>query len=360
LGAISDLGDILNIDIIKLNQIGGLSIAFASRGSGKATAHYEPLRKIINITKSRGGGALAHEYMHYIDNVIPKINRENYSCEDWASVSKKDRWGYETTRNINNSSISEVIDKIFEFIKNGVDTSKAGNKKIDYDVFVNVTIPKSNVEYNIPKRKLNENDELESIENYLENFFNIYRQYQRYDKLTNKTKNILGSIVKMFDLDEYTFKFKVNSSRYYANSQAMPSPYWAREWELFARAFETYVFDKLQKAGRSNNYLVSGDYFDREEGVYPYGTEREILFDLFDLFIESIKHYYQLEGFKTWTDKRVDEYFNLDNEGDETGIIVDEESGDLVDKKGKYIAIQQKFIKLAKMLNSNKNNKKKK
>jgi hypothetical protein len=53
-----------------------LSIAFASRGSGKASATYESLRKIINITKSKGGGALAHEYMHYIDNIIPKIDRE--------------------------------------------------------------------------------------------------------------------------------------------------------------------------------------------------------------------------------------------------------------------------------------------
>jgi hypothetical protein len=362
LGAMADLGDILDLDIIKFNKIGGLSIAFASRGGGKASATYDGLYKIINITKSRGGGALAHEYMHYIDNIIPKINRENYTYEDWASESKTDRWGYETTRKINNSSVSEIVDKIFEFINYGFDTRKGRGEKIKYDVFVDVKIPKNDTIFNISKRKINSNNELESIEEYLQRFFDLYPFHYKYENLNKKsTKQILGSILSMFDLDEYVFKLKSNTSRYYANSVAMSSPYWIKPWELFARAFETYIFDKLQKAGRSNNYLVSGAYFDREEGVYPYGIEREILFDLFDLFIESIKHYYDLKGFKTWTSKRVDEYFALEEDSTEkSGIIVDEETGEVLEKVGDYTELQKKFIKLAKMLNSKKNNNKKK
>lgn len=47
-----------------------LSIAFGARGSGSAMAHFEPLLKVINLTKMKGAGSLAHEYGHAIDFII--------------------------------------------------------------------------------------------------------------------------------------------------------------------------------------------------------------------------------------------------------------------------------------------------
>lgn len=45
-----------------------LAIAFGARGrNGKAAAHYEPLRRVINLTKTMGAGSLAHEWFHAID-----------------------------------------------------------------------------------------------------------------------------------------------------------------------------------------------------------------------------------------------------------------------------------------------------
>src|SRR6185312_9574938 len=32
-------------------------------------------------------------------------------------------------------------------------------------------------------------------------------------------------------------------------------PYWSNDWELFARAFQSYVIDKLAKEGRRSDYL---------------------------------------------------------------------------------------------------------
>lgn len=60
---------------------GYLSVSFGARGKGRATAHYESLSKIINITRYRdvegskmarflstgGMGAFAHEYGHFLD-----------------------------------------------------------------------------------------------------------------------------------------------------------------------------------------------------------------------------------------------------------------------------------------------------
>ena len=44
-----------------------IGIAFGARGKGKALAHYEPGLNMINLTKMKGAGSLAHEYGHAID-----------------------------------------------------------------------------------------------------------------------------------------------------------------------------------------------------------------------------------------------------------------------------------------------------
>ena len=66
--SLMDLAQMLNISPKAISLSGNLGITFGSRGSGKAAAHYEPGRKIINLTKTQGLGSLAHEWWHAIDN----------------------------------------------------------------------------------------------------------------------------------------------------------------------------------------------------------------------------------------------------------------------------------------------------
>jgi len=66
--SLMDLTEILNVPAKALSLNGELSISFGSRGSGGALAHYEPERKVINLTKNRGIGSLAHEFFHGLDN----------------------------------------------------------------------------------------------------------------------------------------------------------------------------------------------------------------------------------------------------------------------------------------------------
>lgn len=51
---------------------GSLGIAFGARGSGNYVATYEPTREVINITRMRGPGSLAHEWGHALDDFIGK------------------------------------------------------------------------------------------------------------------------------------------------------------------------------------------------------------------------------------------------------------------------------------------------
>lgn len=70
--ALHDLAELMGIppDAISLN--GKLGLAFGARGKSSAMAHYEPGKVVINLTKMRGSGALAHEWAHALDNYFGK------------------------------------------------------------------------------------------------------------------------------------------------------------------------------------------------------------------------------------------------------------------------------------------------
>lgn len=66
--ALMDLADTLGVQPEAITLEGQLALAFGARGSGSASAHYEPVKRVINLTKMRGAGALAHEWFHALDN----------------------------------------------------------------------------------------------------------------------------------------------------------------------------------------------------------------------------------------------------------------------------------------------------
>lgn len=65
-----DLAKTLKIDPKAIGLNGQLAIAFGARGSGATSAHYEPNEKVINLTKTRGAGSLAHEWWHALDHYM--------------------------------------------------------------------------------------------------------------------------------------------------------------------------------------------------------------------------------------------------------------------------------------------------
>jgi hypothetical protein len=363
LAAIADLGDILDLNIKKLNQLGGLSISFASRGSGKATATYTALRRIINITKTRGGGAVAHEYLHYIDNIIPSINRSGYEHNQWASVkdSTQKRWyGSRVIRNISNEDVSKSVTNIFNYIDERLfPNENGGSSEIGKRPIIKKTVQayKGDNNWQIPTVfyvgsatpiKPTEIDE------YFKYFKQRFIQYKYLEKLSKKNSEVLGTIVQKFGLEEYDFEFEAKTSQYLANS-IVAGDYWSREWELFARGFETYIYDKLAKANRSNTYLVAGFYFGEEYAVYPFGEEREKLFILYDAFIDAIKKAYDLSGFVSWTNERVDEYFAVDSKTDEeSGIVVNDETNEVLEEVGEANTLKPKLRELLSILSDNK------
>jgi hypothetical protein len=81
--------------------------------------------------------------------------------------------------------------------------------------------------------------------------------------------------------------------------------YWGRRHEMFARAWEGFISDKLTAAGRKNTYLVSGaseksaeshakmdsilEAFGGQTSVYPRGDERQKINAAFEKLVTALK-----------------------------------------------------------------------
>jgi hypothetical protein len=87
--ALMDLSDMLHIPPRAISLNGTLGIAFGSRGSGWASAHFEPSNLVINLTKTRGAGALAHEWFHALDNYFSRLRRDG---EEAKFTGDKDKY----------------------------------------------------------------------------------------------------------------------------------------------------------------------------------------------------------------------------------------------------------------------------
>jgi len=74
--AFSSLSRVLGVAKRALSLGGTLAVAFGSRGAGRWNAHYECTRKVINLTRLRGAGSLAHEWGHALDDFVGERVKE--------------------------------------------------------------------------------------------------------------------------------------------------------------------------------------------------------------------------------------------------------------------------------------------
>lgn len=111
--ALYDLADALSIPCEDISLGGELAIAFGARGHGKAAAHYEPLQNVINLTKMKGAGSLAHEWGHALDAYIGnKSGRQGVlATNDMNSLKAADNELYQSLFNVlKTMSWKEVLD----------------------------------------------------------------------------------------------------------------------------------------------------------------------------------------------------------------------------------------------------------
>ena len=94
--ALMDMAELLGISPRAIAIDGRLGFAIGARGGGKANAHYEPKENVINLTKSKGAGSLAHEWFHALDyyfnrgNKKPTASTANKSTEQFPASTRNE------------------------------------------------------------------------------------------------------------------------------------------------------------------------------------------------------------------------------------------------------------------------------
>jgi hypothetical protein len=172
-----------------------------------------------------------------------------------------------------------------------------------------------------------------------------YYSYLFNDSQNNSfrdARRVFGYVAHHFNRERITVEREISrSSLFYYYSAQMSSPYWIKPQELLARAFETFIYDKLTFLDRYNNYLVNSELYDHQAGVYPFGDERELFLLKFTEFFTALKKDLSISPFVPFTDRRTEEYIVLtphDEEADEedqqekvqSGVVVASDLSELL------------------------------
>lgn len=112
--ALMDMAWVLDIAPQSLSLDGSLGLAFGARGRGginAANAHYETEHQVINLTKSRGGGSLAHEWFHALDHYVAQKLSLNRSHEPFFTQALKP-----SSRTASMSAFSPLVKTFSEIV----------------------------------------------------------------------------------------------------------------------------------------------------------------------------------------------------------------------------------------------------
>lgn len=320
--AFCDLADALNIEKSDIALNGTLSIGFGSRGQGLsgAVAHYEPLRKVINLTKMNGAGSLAHEWWHAFEDYISGDTHQADMTSDFSKIPEKTKQAameLVRTMNYREATAEETnlakqkrseqnLRRINAFFDNNFSVL---NGKMDQQTI------QQYVDKGYYKRKPTDADikrytELkgQAIKGDSDAILKFYHNERSViDDLSDLKKEITGrglqkeerlSLAHAMANMGATPDVKVTKKTQYhldaiaiSTTYAKDGGYWDSNCEMLARAFAAYITDKTNA---SNDYLSAHSEgavltANGEAHIMPVGEERTRINAAFDKLFAAAK-----------------------------------------------------------------------
>lgn len=336
--ALQDLATALDILPEDLSYGGKMAIAFGARGKGfsGALAHFEPVKKVINMTRLKGAGSLAHEMGHGLDNYLSQLSgydkdgllSENERYNNLPNSVKEAFKALIDSIEYNISTNQEEIDKknnIFEkrrleslkyhlgYYDKLFDGKATRYKKIkgkyeqvpitvteeqkkNYERIKDILISgklDSKRDYSLEnvrgsrdlKGVVTYSEPLETLRTMIkqltgskandDTIYSLYRNGQQAQQVTEvRSKSAFSKAAE--ELDKATGR---------------ASPYFNKIAEKIARSFEAFVNDELKKKGIENTYLVHSVYNDNYAlfNPYPVGEERKTIDKAWRNLIDTMK-----------------------------------------------------------------------
>lgn len=274
--AFHDLAAAVGIDPMAVSLNGTLAIAFGSRGTGKAAAHYEPQRAVINMTRLRGAGTLAHEWAHAWDHFLGVYGGGELEAGAARFASGGQRFKKSRTDAL--SELPQPLPGLFEnvmhdFLLTQCSRDEAINRanllldrthtKISRE---ERTIATSRLALNGPYERKVVNIATEAADYFRAVIPQIEAKIERLRD--GDPSEILEAIQSKYMAE--AIKLDDNGSRHYYTNPV----------EVFARAFECLVFDRITQHGLRSDYLVhsvDADLYESQDyrgNPYPVGKER--------------------------------------------------------------------------------------
>ena len=125
--ALMDLSEATGKSPRAMSLNGELGIAFGARGSGRAMAHYEPDKIVINLTKTMGAGTLAHEWWHAMDNYFARRRGQRHKYN-----TDRSGYSYDRTRGTYSDEERREITDAFKELNTAIELSGYGERSKKY------------------------------------------------------------------------------------------------------------------------------------------------------------------------------------------------------------------------------------
>lgn len=284
-----DLAEIMGVPPKAMSLNGTLGMAFGARGGGRFAAHYEPGKLVINMTKIRGGGSMAHEWAHAMDHYFGELDKPDayttqargasgwYSEDQYNGVPRKrmervgNEWKSVEKMRLDNlrPEMARAFDEVMQALFQKQVTKAEMVRSHELDLERTEALARS------------------------EQDAGLKAMYQ------NMVQNKRQALNELRNDPEGTMYAGRGRSEFANQAQALSGKstdgYWVRPTEMFARAFESWVFDRVTAMGARSDYLVHGVEEDRFAGgaykgnPYPTGEERARINAAFDKLADTIQ-----------------------------------------------------------------------
>ena len=258
--AFADMADILGFPDSQISFNGRLAMAFGARGRGNAggsaaKAHYEPIDRVINLTKMAGGGSLGHEWFHMVDNLVKEATTGVASgVDDFASESSK---------SLHNPALSSAFNELTTAMMSGPHRKTVTIQYSESDERL--------AKINMDQRYGSVREAIRGAGSIQAAIDKVHSMFDRgaFGKVTGrKAKSQRDTWIKIAAIHhagnpqrEVSYETGPGMSMFAIESihldQGASGKYWSSPREMAARAFSSYLQDKLEGAGRQNTYLVS-------------------------------------------------------------------------------------------------------
>lgn len=320
--AFCDLADALGIELTDIGLNGTLSIGFGSRGKGLsgAAAHYEPARKVINLTKMNGAGSLAHEFWHAVEDYISGDTHQSEMTSNFSKMPERTRKAaYDLVHKMQYRE-GTIEENQLESQKRAERNLRRINAYFDNNFnLLNGKMDESTIQRYVDekyyKRKPTEADykrfaelkaqaikgDTTAVAKFIDGERSIV------DEISDLQKDITGRGLQKEDRNALAYLIQeaglhpdvkvTKKTKFYTDAIAISvtyakdGGYWDSNCEMLARAFAAYITDKTN---RSNDYL-SG-HSERTvlvEGgtasIMPVGEERKMINAAFDELFAAAK-----------------------------------------------------------------------